>query len=829
MKKTLILGLSLLAIGSSAFAQLHVTSGTSKNVLFEEAAGAWTGWNPDGQQDIIQSVQPIPHAIVMSWHNGDSMMVPGDPYCTGAGFIVGFPDGTIDRAMIGGSIQQSRPWESAVSTRTSLTPNFQVDMDCNYNPSTRVMYVTVSGKALAALTGNWSINAFICEDSIPSVGTGYSQRSYYNTTTTASNGNPSWYFGLGDPLPPASYYHMDVVRAALASGGSIWGDPSFINPPSGTTNSRSYSFTLPAGYNADKVFVVGVVQKVGTAPGDSVIENAVSSKGSTIPAGALVAYDDSMYVYTSDLCSSSNFFITTLSSSGLTIATDFGDGTTASNSVLATISGGYINLTHSYPTSGTYTVKHIMSYMGSPVDSISYTHTYVLCNQFPVSFYFDANGNCTKDSTEPFISQPFLTRVDSNGVAVDTISSTSGFYYNAYGNPGDIYRFTVISTPPGLTITCPTGGIADTIGADSTIYPKLFGVNCTGSSAFDLRLATTVRPGRHHFSSTIIVDNTYCTPTSGVVTMELTPKYDFTSAYPAPTSVSGHTITWNFTGLSSVDLAPHYINVTADVPGAWLIPGDTVQNDYIITPTSGDINPANNSCSQSDTIRSSYDPNHMDVFPSGYITAPATLEYTIEFENTGNDTAHNIYVMDTLSASVLPNTLKIMSSSAAMFVTSYHDNSGRNIIKFDFPHIMLPDSSHHNQCNGMVIFQINTKSGLPVGTTIYNHAGIFFDDNPVVMTNTVLDIIKTPNATPVITNEGSIRIAPNPATDHLNITMEGTPFSSFNITNSMGQVFMERQLSAAQSVVDIKELPAGLYYINLKGENGSKVQKFIKL
>jgi hypothetical protein len=40
---------------------------------------------------------------------------------------------------------------------------------------------------------------------------------------------------------------------------------------------------------------------------------------------------------------------------------------------------------------------------------------------------------------------------------------------------------------------------------------------------------------------------------------------------------------------------------------------------------------------------------------------------------------------------------------------------------------------------------------------------------------------------------------------------------------------MQQQLNAAVTKVDLKTLSPGLYYITLKGDNGSKVQKFVKM
>jgi hypothetical protein len=59
--------------------------------------------------------------------------------------------------------------------------------------------------------------------------------------------------------------------------------------------------------------------------------------------------------------------------------------------------------------------------------------------------------------------------------------------------------------------------------------------------------------------------------------------------------------------------------------------------------------------------------------------------------------------------------------------------------------------------------------------------------------------------------------------------MDKDAYSSFVITNTMGQVLMQQQITATQTIVDVKTLPSGLYYITLRGDNGTKTQKFVKM
>lgn len=547
--------------------------------------------------------------------------------------------------------------------------------------------------------------------------------------------------------------------------------------------------------------------------------------------GTPIASTDSFDSYLTGTCSNAQIItVTHHFSAAMSIKTYFGDGQSISTPVSSYGSNGYAVMNHAYASSGRYTIKQVFYIGSTAIDSTHFTYHYLFCSTLPVQFYSDANANCVKDSSEGLISLPFLVEVDSNGVQVATISSTSGFYYKAYGNPGDVYRYKVLSCPAGLQVTCPAGGIFyDTLQASLYTKPVInIATSCSSVTGFDLAENVTLHTGRHMVTADIIASNTYCNSTNGVLTIHMSPKYNYGGASPTPTSTSGNTITWNLNGISSVLSSPH-VNVTFNVPGAWLIPGDTVNSDYELTPVLTDLNPLNNSCTRCDTVRVSFDPNEMSVSPSGIIAAGTQLQYNILFENTGNDTAFNVYVMDTLSDNVDMSSFRIVAASAVMN-TSMITDGGYNVVRFDFPDINLPDSSHHNQCDGSLIFNVNAKNGLSYGTSIFNHAGIFFDDNAVVMTNTVEDIIGNPAA---VNNEklraNSVQVYPNPANDELIIKTENDAYSSFIITNSIGSVMIHDAISSTDTKVSVKNLAPGIYFINLTGDNGNMAKRFVKM
>ncbi len=296
MKRKFILLLSsamLLMFG--AFAQMHVSTGTTKYVLLEEGTGAWCGYCPDGAEDIVRDIIPTyPHVLVASFHNADPMALSPDTYNTDYTALVGYPAACIDRTAQGSGVAVGRPWDGPIAARMSATPNFQVDMVSTYDTGSRLLTVLVTGTALTSLTGNWNINAYVTEDSISSAG-GNDQANYARPPCPGGCNNywqfcgtaadTSWWWNLGDPIAPASkYYHMDVVRAVLATTGGIYGDPAFTNPSIGTTNSIRYTYTVPAGYNHKLMKVIGLVLAQNTAAGSvATVENGMSAKLRLMP------------------------------------------------------------------------------------------------------------------------------------------------------------------------------------------------------------------------------------------------------------------------------------------------------------------------------------------------------------------------------------------------------------------------------------------------------------------------------------------------------------------------------------------------------------------
>ncbi len=177
----------------------------------------------------------------------------------------------------------------------------------------------------------------------------------------------------------------------------------------------------------------------------------------------------------------------------------------------------------------------------------------------------------------------------------------------------------------------------------------------------------------------------------------------------------------------------------------------------------------------------SYDPNDKTGFPLGinaqhFIEPNQELDYIIRFQNTGTDTAFKVVIQDVLDKNLDASTLRLGVSSHA-FTTQW---KGKDTLSFIFDNILLPDSIRNEaKSHGFVRFKISQKQDLPIGTILKNQAGIYFDFNEAVITNTTIHTVGKNFIPSIVSNINkldalnyNVSIAPNPVVQSLNITID---------------------------------------------------------
>lgn len=304
---------------------------------------------------------------------------------------------------------------------------------------------------------------------------------------------------------------------------------------------------------------------------------------------------------------------------------------------------------------------------------------------------------------------------------------------------------------------------------------------------------------------------------------------DIRSMNPAPAIISGDTIIWNFTNMNPG--SSFYVTIVDSLPSA----GDTLKYSVETIAYNGTtpVDTAYNSTLG--TVRCAWDPNDKAVNPAGiyvsnYTLTNEDLHFHINFQNTGNDTAFDVRIIDTLDADLDLSTFEFLGTSSPAIVTL---NKTTRIVVFKMNNILLPDSNiNEPKSHGYVDYKISAPAGTPDLTEITNTAYIYFDFNPPVATNTTLNTLI--GTLPVGIAKGEllnteVSVYPNPFnnTARLVINNWNGEESVLTIWNALGEMVTHKTFTDSQYILRKSEFSQGLFFYKLQ-RNGKNVSgKFI--
>lgn len=161
-------------------------------------------------------------------------------------------------------------WEDNTVKRMVTRSPLSLRSSNTYNSGTRELVVDVGAVFYTKMSGlAYRLNCFIVEDSVSGSGSGYNQINYYNNHENIPY-NP-WY-GKGNPM--VGYKHRHVARYMCGGAwGSIGTIPASVN--CGEEYSTQYTYTLPAGWNANRIKLVALVQDYRSSVKGRTIINAL--------------------------------------------------------------------------------------------------------------------------------------------------------------------------------------------------------------------------------------------------------------------------------------------------------------------------------------------------------------------------------------------------------------------------------------------------------------------------------------------------------------------------------------------------------------------------
>lgn len=302
-------------------------------------------------------------------------------------------------------------------------------------------------------------------------------------------------------------------------------------------------------------------------------------------------------------------------------------------------------------------------------------------------------------------------------------------------------------------------------------------------------------------------------------------KYTTTIEYDS-ISVNSQTLYWNVDDIRPFEKKQIRLNFSLHLG----LIGDTLES----VVSYKDAQSVLSSDTANVVVRCSFDPNDKTVFPMGVtdenlVLMNEPLSYTIRFQNTGNDYAKNVVVIDTLSSALDLETFEVVAASHNL-KTNYTSDG---VVEFRFDNIMLLDSTTNEpESHGFVKYRIKAKKDLPDNTVIENTAHIYFDYNPAVVTNTTMNtmtytILKNEENTAIeVPYKAMVKLYPNPIRDYsvLEFDNAGNDLFQLTISDVTGKIINTMQTSGNSFIVG-KGLDKGVYLYSLKNTQTNQVYR----
>jgi uncharacterized repeat protein (TIGR01451 family) len=434
--------------------------------------------------------------------------------------------------------------------------------------------------------------------------------------------------------------------------------------------------------------------------------------------------------------------------------------------------------------------------------------------------YLDLNSNSMLDSNELYLDNLFVNITKNNSTTESyfdendhIISYVDTGKYDISINPSlDYFN----SIPSSVTKNYTAFGSTDTLifalQPTAIVNDLMVQLNNNGRG----------RPG-FNGSYMMNVSNNGTTIQHAIATLKLSENIDSVFTFPAA-EVNNDTLIWTLNNLVQneqkiIEIYFHYKEPPFNAIG------DTLISTAFVSPTSNDTLPLNNVSVLKDVLSGSFDPNDKLTDKSEYTASDLKnkeyIKYTIRFENTGNDTAFRIEIIDTLDRNLDVATFKPLKSE---YNYTTKITSG-NVAIFTFNPISLPSKT-----TSAISYLIKPQNSISNGMYINNKASIKFDYNEPVVSNSTQTRISIITKIQNSITSTNYKLFPNPANDAIFIEIINPKNENyFQILDLNGNVIKDFVINDTKSIkLDITKLSIGMYIINFVDKyNQSSSTKFI--
>ncbi|MEM6802486.1 MAG: FG-GAP-like repeat-containing protein, partial [Bacteroidota bacterium] len=456
--------------------------------------------------------------------------------------------------------------------------------------------------------------------------------------------------------------------------------------------------------------------------------------------------------------------------------------------------------------------------------------------------FIDANGNCNLDVGETMLA-------DISGVITETgyrIATNENGTFTATVGVGS-YTFTEDADSRYTHPCYTTRSFTTSAGQNTDVYLP-HQAACTDPDLWVELASTAKRRGMRNKYQIAYGNNGIADASSVEIAVDFDNYLIPMSANPAWSRVeAGNVYVWEFSSIAA--FSSGIINVV-DSTSASAFLGYNTSTTASFNNVSADCDLSDNTDTNTELVVGPIDPNDLLVMPKRDIRRGEVLTYRIRFQNVGTYLAENVYLVDTLSANLDPESLSIVGAS------HYYEVEwlAENVVKFNFEYIMLPDSNiNEPESHGYMEFRILPKAGIESGSVIENQAAITFDREAPLMTNTtstrMVDILpiydrneeeeeEQTERPPVLRQElqakTELTVFPNPADASVFLSLKNLDQKVYNlkIINDLGSTIYRKEIRAYRSDLSIPfqtgNWSAGIYKVILSSDTDLTSFKFVK-
>lgn len=437
------------------------------------------------------------------------------------------------------------------------------------------------------------------------------------------------------------------------------------------------------------------------------------------------------------------------------------------------------------------------------------------CGELNGVAYVDLDQDCMQDLGEPGV--PFRPLVVQPGNIVRLTGADGTFSMGL-----DYDSYTLEQTSSDFDQLCPVASpYPFTISNGTPVHTVELADTALGELDVHITTANTQAVPGFEQRHWVHVVNDSPFPTGQVtVLFEHDALFTLISTSETPLITTATSITWQLADLEP--FVTHTFVVDLQIPPDPLLIGTMRLATATVSTIVPDGDLSNNTMQNNYMVVGAFDPNDKKAQTNTGnrefydLVNDESITYTIRFQNTGNAPAQNVFILDTLSQMLDMLSIEILGASHA-FSASYEDE---RVLRFDFPNIQLPDSVNDGpNSHGFVSFKIKPVPGIMVGDQIANAAGIYFDFNPVVETNTYVLPVEAPTGIPSLADR-NFSLAPNPIRNVVEVLGLSLPIVQAAVYGVDGRSHVLPIHGAAQSRFDLTHLANGIYILELQLENG---------